>query len=65
MNSGQHPRFSPILSLNSNNKSKHQSVNEMLEQMHNTVKNAKTSLEQAQQRQQQYANESRSKRNYI
>ena len=59
MNSGQHPRFSPILSLNSNNKSKHQSVNEMLEQMHNTIKNAKTSLEQAQQRQQQYANESR------
>jgi hypothetical protein len=59
LNSGQHPRLSPLLSINNNNRSKHEAVNEMLTQMHLAINNAKTSLAQAQQRQQQYANESR------
>lgn len=58
MNSGQHPRLSPLLSVN-NNRSKHEAVNEMLSRMHLALDNAKTSLTQAQQRQQRYANESR------
>jgi Reverse transcriptase (RNA-dependent DNA polymerase)/RNase H-like domain found in reverse transcriptase/Integrase zinc binding domain/Retroviral aspartyl protease/Chromo (CHRromatin Organisation MOdifier) domain len=58
LNSGQHPRLSPLLSVNTTT-SNHQSVNDMLSQLQKAINNAKTSLLQAQQRQQQYANESR------
>ena len=59
LDSGQHPRFSPLLSIKSDNRSKHESVNELIGNMHAALVNAKTSLVQAQERQRQYANENR------
>lgn len=59
LNCGQHPKFSPLLAYPNSSRTHNQAVSDMLSQLQLSLKNAKSSLEQAQQRQKQYANESR------